>query len=175
MERGHFFFPGAESGAGMRDTAGARPAGAEGAGTTPQSPQPGAGVLGRALPGSGAAVPPRSTRVSFRKGAGSARCRNPTGKRGMLSAPSFLLTASPRRPSGTPRTCPGSPHRRPRSPPGNKWRAQPGKPPTAGTGWLRMGRFSPLLSPNKGTGTASVAVKPHLHRRRNFPEGLALD
>lgn len=49
------------------------------------------------------------------------------------------------------------------------------KPPTAGTGWLRMGRFLPLLSPNTGTGTASVAVKPRLHRRRNFPESLALD
>lgn len=47
------------------------------------------------------------------------------------------------------------------------------KPPTAGTGWLRMGLLS-LVSLDKGTGTASVAVKLHLHRRRNFYEGLAL-
>lgn len=48
------------------------------------------------------------------------------------------------------------------------------KPLTVGTGWIRMGLLLSLLSPDKGTGTASVTVKPQLHRRRNFPEGLAL-
>lgn len=174
---GDISFPRRRRNAGHRGSAAGW---SRGCGDNPAKPQPGAGVLDRALPGSAAAVPPRSGRVSFPKAAGSARCGNPTGKRGTLPPlPSFLLTASPRRPSGTPRTVPrGADPSFPRGAGGRRLeingKRSREKPRTAGIGRLRMGLFLSLLSPNKGTGTASVAVKPHFHRRRIIPEGLAL-